>query len=213
MGISSNSSVAIRTALGAAVVLVLGLSGCSPNGSDPSASAPALAPVAPTTSATTSAPKENTAATDYSRLLVLPGDISTPSQQFTLRSTVPNRRGGKGVSALFVNQDDTRAVGVTLSILPDPEAAKAALDASVQAIGNTITGGTPEPSPVGTDGTVISGMSPDGSKDMTVLLFTEGPAVARIEFGSTPGNPTAPEVVTDIGVKQAIALRTGLQNS
>lgn len=213
MGISSNSSVAFRTALGAAVVLVLGLSGCTPDSSSPAASAPALVPEAPSTSATTSAPKENTAAKDYSRLLVQPGDISTDTQQFMLRSTVPNRRGGQGVSALFVNQDDTRAVGVTISVLPDPGAAKAALDASVEAIGNTLTGGPPEPSPVGTDGTVVSGISPDGTKDMTVLLFTEGPAVARIEFGSAPGNPTPPDVVTDVGVKQAIALRTGLQNS
>lgn len=212
MGTSSKSSVAFRTALGAAVVLVLGLSGCTPDSSSPAASAPALVPEAPSTSATTSAPKENTAATDYSRLLVQPGDISTDTQQFVLRSTVPNRRGGQGVSALFVNQDDTRAVGVTISVLPDPGAAKAALDASVDAIGNTLTGGPPEPSPVGTDGTVVSGISPDGTKDMTVLLFTEGPAVARIEFGSAPGNPTPPDVVTDVGVKQAIALRTGLQN-
>lgn len=168
--------------------------------------------MAPTTSAPTSAPKENAAATDYSRLLVQPGDISTATQQFVLRSTVPNRRGGKGISALFVNQDDTHAVGVTINVLPDPGAAKAALDASVQAIGNTLTGGTPAPSPVGTDGTVISGLSADGTKDMTVLLFTEGPAVARIEFGSAPGDPADPDMVTDVGKKQAIALRAGLQN-
>jgi hypothetical protein len=218
MGIARNKSVVVRAAVGAAVVLTLGLSGCTPNGTSPSSpdssssAETGLPAMAPTTSAPTSAPKENTAATDYSRLLVQPGDISTATEQFVLRSTVPNRRGGKGVSALFVNQDDTHAVGVTINVLTDPAAAKAALDASVQAIGNTLTGGPPAPSPVGTDGTVVSGMSADGTKDMTVLLFTEGPAVARIEFGSAPGDPTDPDTVTDVGVKQAIALRAGLQN-
>ncbi|MBO0679980.1 hypothetical protein JRC04_21130 [Mycolicibacterium sp. S2-37] len=213
MGSSSNKSVVLRAAAGAAVVLTLGLSGCAPGPSSPPSTGTGLPPMAPTTSAPTSAPKENAAATDYSRLLVQPADISTDTEQFVLRSTVPNRRGGKGVSALFVNQDDTRAIGVTINVLPDPAAAKAALDASVQAIGNTLSGGTPAPSPVGTDGTVISGVSSDGTKDMTVLLFTEGPAVARIEFGSAPGDPTPLDVVTDVGVKQAIALRTGLQYS
>jgi len=73
-----------------------------------------------------------------------------------------------------------------------------------------VVGGQPESSPVGTGGTMISGRAPDGSKDVTVLLFTEGPAVVRMEFGSVPGNPTPPEVVNDVGTKQAIALRAGL---
>jgi len=194
------------------VVLTLGLSGCAPDSSSPPASGTGLPPVAATTSAPTSAPKENSSAVDYSRLLIQPGDIDTATESFVLRSTQPNRRGGKGVSALFVNQDDTRAVGVTITVLPDAAAAKAALDASVAALGTTLSGGTPQPSPVGTDGTVISGQSSDGTKDMTVLLFTEGAAVARMEFGSAPGNSTVADVVTDVGVKQAIALRAGLQS-
>lgn len=211
MGIKRNSKVGLRTALGAAVVLTLGLSGCAPNPSAPPASVTGLPPAA-TSAAPTAAPKENSSAVDYSRLLIQPGDIDTATDTYVLRSTVPNRRGGKGVSALFVNQDDTRAVGVTITVLPDAAAAKAALDASVQALGTTLEGGTPAPSSVGTEGTVVSGMSHDGAKEMTVLLFTEGPAIARMEFGSTPGNSTPPDVVTDVGVKQAIALRTGLQS-
>ncbi|MDY6869321.1 MAG: hypothetical protein SV966_01675 [Actinomycetota bacterium] len=66
------------------------------------------------------------------------------------------------------------------------------------------------PSPVGTDGTAIVGTSPDGAKDITALLFTEGPAVARLEFQGAPGDPSPPDAVTDIGIKQAIALRVGL---
>ncbi|MGE2712918.1 hypothetical protein ACQI4L_02555 [Mycolicibacterium litorale] len=210
----TNSSVFAKpstfaaTTIGAAV-LAIGISGCTPTDGPPAASPSGL----PTSVSTTpsSAPKENSAATiDYNRLLIEPTDINGEYDTFVTRSTVPNRRGGKGVSALFVNQADTRAIGVTINILPDPAAAKAALDASLHAIGNSVTGGQPAPSPVGTDGTVTAGTSPDGAKHVTTLLFTEGPAVARMEFQSTPSDPTPPDVVTDIGIKQAIALRAGL---
>lgn len=208
----ANTSAFVGTTIGAAV-LAIGLSGCTPTDSPPAPSAPGLPTSSSSESSTTptSAPKENSSAVvDYSRLLIEPTDINSAYDTFVTRSTVPNRRGGKGISALFVNQDDTRAIGVTISILPDEAAAKAALDASLTAIGATVTGGPPAPSPVGTDGTVIVGTSPDGAKDVTALLFTKGSAVARLEFQSAPGDPTPPEVVTDIGIKQAIALRVGL---
>lgn len=204
----TNSSTLVATTLGAAV-LAIGLSGCTPTDSSPATSAPGL----PTSvsSSTTSAPKENSAAVvDYSRLLIKPTDISSSYDTFVTRSTVPNRRGGKGVSSLFVNEADTRALGVTITVLPDETAAKAALDTSVHAIGASVAGGPPAPSPVGTDGKVIVGTSPDGAKEVTTLLFTEGPAVARLEFQSAPGDPTPLDVVNDVGIKQDIALRMGL---
>jgi hypothetical protein len=208
----ASTSAFVGATIGAAV-LAIGLSGCTPTDSPPAPSAPGLPTSASSESSptATSAPKENSAAVvDYSRLLIEPTDINNAYDTFVTRSTVPNRRGGKGVSALFVNQDDTRAIGVTISILPDEAAAKAALDASLAAFGATVTGGPPTPSPVGTDGKMIVGTSPDGAKDITALLFTEGPAVARLEFQSAPGDPSPPDVVTDIGIKQAIALRVGL---
>ena len=63
---------------------------------------------------------------------------------------------------------------------------------------------------MGTGGTVVSGTSPDGTKSVTVLLFTEGAALARIEFDGVPGQPASSAFVTDVGQKQAIALRVGL---
>lgn len=192
-----------------AAVLAIGLSGCTPTDSSPSTSPPGLPSAESSTP--TSAPKQNSAAVvDYSRLLIEPTDINNAFDTFVTRSNVPNRRGGKGVSALLVNQADTRAIGVTITVLPDEAAAKAALEASLQSIGATVAGGQPAPSPVGTDGTVVAGTSPDGAKHVTALLFTQGPAVARLEFQSAPDDPTPPDVVTDIGIKQAIALRVGL---
>jgi hypothetical protein len=149
-------------------------------------------------------------APDYRRLLIEPGDITTGTDTFATRSSTTNPGGSDGVSALFVNQHDTRAIGDTIVILPDSAAATSALNTTVSSIGTIVTGDRPQPSPVGTGGTVVSGSSPDGSKAMIVLLFTEGRAVVRMEFDSAPGDPIPPQVVTEVGKKQQIAIRTGL---
>lgn len=207
----ARTSASVAAAVGAAV-LTLGLSACAPTDTPAATEPPGLPTPESSSTSQTSAPKENTSApvVDYARLLIEPGDINSAYDTFVTRSTVPNRRGGKGVSALYVNEADTRALGVTITILPDEAAAAAALEASVHAIGNTVAGGEPAPSRVGNGGTVIAGLSPDGTKEITTLLFTEGPAVARLEFQSAPGDVTPPDVVTDTGIKQEIALRVGL---
>jgi hypothetical protein len=209
MRVVPSTSPTLRTAL-ATAVLTIALAGCTPSSGPGPSAAPGLAPSSTTSAAHTSAPKENSSAVDYSRLLIQPSDISSPGDTFVARSSVPNRRGGQGVSALFVNQDDTKAVGVTITMTPDDAAAAAALDASVKSLTSSVVGGTPQPAPVGTGGTVIRGTAPDGTKDVTLLFFTQGPAVVRMEFGSVLGQPTPMDVVTDVGTKQAIALRSGL---
>ena len=160
----------------------------------------------PDTSIALSSPPQSTPASrvapDYRRLLIEPGDINTGTDTFATRSSTTNPGGSDGVSALFVNQHDTRAIGDTILILPDSAAATTTLNTTVSSIGTIVTGGSPQPSPVGTGGTVVSGTSPDGSKAVTVLLFTEGRAVVRLEFDSAPGDPMPPQVVTDVG-KQA----------
>ena len=148
-------------------------------------------------------------APDYRRLLIEPGDINTGTDTFATRSSTTNPGGSDGVSALFVNQHDTRAIGDTIVVLPDRAAATTTLNSTVSAIGTIITGGRPQPWPVGTGGTVVSGTSRDGSKAVIVLLFTEGRAVVRLEFGSAPGDPMPPQVGTDVGNKQEIAIRAG----
>jgi hypothetical protein len=126
---------------------------------------------------------------DYRRLLIEPGDINTGTDTFATRSLTINPGGSEGVSALFVNQHDTRAIGDTFVVLPDSAAATTTLNTTVSSIETVVTGGSPQPSPVGTDGTVVSGSSPDGAKAVTVLLFTEGRAVVRLEFDSAPVIP------------------------
>ena len=55
---------------------------------------------------------------------------------------------------------------------------------------------------VGVGGVTISGLSPDHSKGVTVLLFTEGKAMVTLEFDG-PSFALAPqEFVTEVGQKQ-----------
>lgn len=174
--------------------------------SQPAATIPTV-PLTPTTTRTTDDKK----AVDYSRLLLQPADLSDDEDTFAVRSTTPSGPDGHpGASALFVNQDDTRAISDTIVIYPDAETASSTLRDALPTLGSTITGATSRPAPVGTDGTMAVGMSPDGSKAVTLLLFTEGPALVRLEFQSAPGDVTTDQFVINIGKMQQIALRTGL---
>jgi hypothetical protein len=190
-----------------AVLFAAVFTGCAPTNS---ASSTESYSASTTVSSTPPSAPASQAAPDYSRLLVEPADINTAVNRFATRSSTTNPDGMHGVSALFVNQDDTRAIANTILILPDAAAATTTLNTTVSSIGKAVTGGSPQPSPVGTGGTVVSGTSPDKSKAVTVLLFTQGRAVVRLEFDSAPGDPMPPPFVTDVGKKQEIALRAGL---
>ena len=45
---------------------------------------------------------------------------------------------------------------------------------------------------MGTGGTMVSGTAPEGSKAVTVLLFTEGKAFVNLEFDGPPNGPVPP---------------------
>lgn len=79
------------------------------------------------------------------------------------------------------------------------------------ALGSSVVGGTPAPASIGTDSLVVSGTSPDGTKSVTVLLFTQGNAFTTIEFDSGTEDPVPPEVVVDIADKQTQKIAAGLK--
>ncbi|OBG15908.1 hypothetical protein A5765_09000 [Mycolicibacterium celeriflavum] len=199
-------------------MVCVGAAGCDASGPAPDASAPRLpafttsqAQPAPTASPTgDAAPKGG----DYSGLLLRPEDLSDAEDTFAVRSTTPGGPDGlPGASALFVNQDDTRAISDAIVIYPDAATAATTLREALPTIGTVVTGATSRPVPVGSDGTMAVGMSPDGTKAATLLLFTQGPALVRLEFESAPGDATTDEFVINIGKMQQIALRTGLSRS
>ena len=148
--------------------------------------------------------------TDYSRLLLDAGDLSDQNDTFAERSSAATPAGLTGASTLFVNADDTRAISVTVAVYPGAPTATATLRQAISTANTVVTGGDPTPLPVGTDGTVIKGTAPDGDKAVTLVLFTQGPALARLEFDSATGDATTDEFVTTIAKMQQIALRVGI---
>jgi len=188
--------------------------GCDSSGTGPAGTVPSL-PASTTSSASAAATTTKTdEQVDYSRLLLQPGDLSDNEDTFTEQSTTPSGPDGlPGASALYVNQDDNRAIADTIVIYPDAETAATTLREALPALGSTLTDATSRPAPVGTDGTVAVGMSKDGTKAITLLLFTEGPALVRLEFQSAPGDVTTDDFVVNIGKMQQIALRNGLPAS
>jgi hypothetical protein len=196
------SSLVATITLGTAVVLIAGCGGKSSTSStDTSSAKPATS-----SAATSTADAEQ----DYSKLLIAAADIVAPGDTFTAQAPTLNPAGRPGVATVFSNTDDTREIGDTIMVLPDADAAGIALKGAVDALGSSVTGGTPEPAQVGSDATMVSGTSPDGSKAVTVLVFTEGTAFTTLEFDSAPGDPVPPEFVLDVADKQDQQIKAGL---
>jgi hypothetical protein len=164
------------------------------------------------TSAATSSPSSSAQAApaDYTNLLIQASDIALPGDTFTAAPPTQNPNGKAGVATVFSNQGDTREIGDTILILPDPAGAATALDGAKSSLGSSVTGGEPQPAEVGAGGTIVSGTSPDGSKSVTVVLFTEGKAFVTLEFDGKPDDPVPPDFATGIGQKQDAAIKSGL---
>ena len=201
--------VAAVAALTAASVLVgLSATGCSSK-SDKSASTSSSASSTAKSSAS-SEPSSSAESGGYAKLLIKPEDIALPGDTFSVSAPTENPNGKAGVAAVFSNQADTREIGDTIMILSDSAGAATALEGAKSSLGSNVTGGDPEPAAVGEGGTIVQGHSPDGSKSVTVLLFTEGKAFVTLEFDGKPDDPVPPAFATDIGQKQDAAIKSGL---
>ena len=207
----ANRSILVVTGLAASSLLLGGaMAGCSNNSSSTasSSSSASSSKQATATSATASA-SATAEPSDYSTLLIKATDIVVPNDTFTAMPATPNPGGQPGVSGGFTNAAGNRVIGDTIMILPDASAAATALDGAKSSLSSNVTG-APQPASVGSNGMIVSGPSPDKSKAVTVLLFTEGKAFTTVEFDSAPDDPVPPEIVTDIGQKQDDAIKNGL---
>ena len=195
----------------AATTMVVGVSvvGCAGNKASTTSSS-GSATSAGSNSATSSS--SSAAAADYTAVLIKANEIALPGDTFTGQPPIQNPNGQPGIAQIFSNQNDTRHVGDTILILPDPDQAVSELDEEKAALGDMVKGGTPAPAAVGTGGTIVSGTSPEGSKAVTVLLFTEGKAFTNLEFDSPSNDPVPPQFVTDVGQKQDTAIKNGLHS-
>jgi hypothetical protein len=204
----ANRSILLVTGLAASSILLSGaVAGCSSKSSSPSSSSSSSA--SSSKQATSTSAAASAEPSDYSALLIKATDIVVPNDTFSAMPATPNPGGQPGVAGSFTNAAGSRVVGDTIMILPDAAAANTALDGAVSALGSNVTG-APQSASVGSNGVIASGPSPDGSKFVAVLLFTEGKAFTTIEFDSAADDPVPPEVVTDVGQKQDDAIKKGL---
>jgi hypothetical protein len=145
--------------------------------------------------------------TDYSSLLIKPGDIG--GDYTTPQPPLLNPNNAAGVAQLFTTPDNTRRIGDTILIVADPTVAAAGIENTKTNYAGKVSG-TWQPIDIGSNGFMISGNSPGNSQPVTVLLFSEGKAIVNMEFDSAAGNPIDPAVAIDIGRKQHAAIKSGL---
>lgn len=143
---------------------------------------------------------------DYSTLPVNP-NLITDSLAYNAAPPIFNPNGQPGVTAVYNHRDGGRQITSTILILPDAQAATAALNGSQAELAGTVANGNTQPAAVGTGGTMVSGMSPDGSESVTVLTFTQGNAATTIEFDGPPKDPAPADLVVELGQKQDTAIR------
>lgn len=201
----------VRACLTAATTLLVAstLTGISTVG----CSARSTPPVATLRSATTSpsSPPNSAPAdpTDYTRLLIQATDIQAP-EAFTASPAKLSPNPPVEVETTFRNPDGSHVIYDLIEIAADPGAAMRALEQR-KAIAQTGTvHGLPDPVDIGTGGTLLVGPSPDGSKSIADLMFTEGRAFAEIEFDGPPDAVVPPDFVTGVGQKQDQAIKNGL---
>jgi hypothetical protein len=145
---------------------------------------------------------------DYTSLLIKASDIGAP-EPFTASPPVKNPNGQQGATTTFTDQDHSHTIIDTIQITLDPAAAANELD-SAKAVHHEALLAKPLSADVGVDGATISGTSPDHSKGVTVLLFTEGKAFVTLEFDGPSFALAPPDFVLDVGHKQDDAIKKGL---
>ena len=199
----------IGVAGSALVTVVVGAvtAGCGgSNNASPTDSVTSSRSAAPSTSSSVASPSPGQRM-DYSALLIKPtdigGDLTAP------QPPVLNPNNAPGVAQLFASADNSRRIGDSILIVADPATAAAGIDNTKANYGGKVNG-TWQPVDVGSNGTMISGLSPDNSQAVTVLLFSEGKALVNLEFDSAPSDPIDSATATDIGRKQDAAIKQGL---
>jgi hypothetical protein len=141
---------------------------------------------------------------DFSTLPVDP-NLITDSLAYNAAPPVFNPNGQPGVETVYTHRDGSRTITTTVLVLPDPGAATAALDGARASV--AVANGKSTPAAVGSGGTMVTGMSPDGSKSVTVLSFAEGNTATTIEFAGAPKDPAPQDLVLELGRKQDTAIR------
>lgn len=166
-----------------------------------------------TTSEETSAEETSTEATpppaegDYGALLIPASDVG--SDATTPGGIQLNPGGNPGAAQVYASPDGTRQIIDTILVFPDVATADSNFESNSATL-NTVVTGAPEPVDIGTNGVMATGTSPDGTKAVTVIMFSQGRALVELTYESAPGDAVPPDVASDIAQKQAAAIEAGL---
>lgn len=196
--------------IGVALLMGSAVVGCSSDDkeSSSSSSSSAAETTSPAASETTSAPASPEAADgDYSKLLLKASDID-PS--FTAGEAQVNPNGINGIVQSMSNaQNQTIVFAIVVS--EDADGALKALESAKAELPKEVDG-APQPADVGDggNGLIATGKSPDGSKAITEVYFTQGKALANIEFSSAPNDPVLPETALAVAKMQDTQIKNNL---
>lgn len=146
---------------------------------------------------------------NYLGLPVDPNIISD-STAYLAEPAVVNPGGQPGVQQTFTHRDDSRSITDTVLVLANPPAAGTALDNLQSELGAAVFNSATASVPVGENGIIVSGTSPDGLQAVSVLLFTRGTTATEIEFTGSPNDPAPQELMVDYGQRQDDAIRAQL---
>ena len=197
----------------AALVIGVTASGCSKGDdskSESSSSATASSTSAAATSSEESATETSTPAaepSDYGALLIPSADMGEDTQ--TPGGVQLNPGGNPGAAQVYASPDGKQQIIDTILVFPDVAAADSNFQSNSATL-NTVTTGPPEPIEVGDQGVMAIGTSPDGSKSVTAILFSQGKALVSLNFEGAPDDAVPPDVATDIAKKQATLIEEGL---
>jgi hypothetical protein len=196
----------------ATTALVVSLAGCG--GNKPQSSTSKSGSATSATSSRSSAPTSSASSapaqpSEYARLLIQASDLNAPVP-FTADPPTGNPNGQPGVATTFKDEDASHVIKDTIGIYDDPGAATNALNAAKGQQSGAVKDPTTQPSNIGSGGTMLMGNTPDHSKGVVILLFTEGKALVTLEFDGPTDTLAPPEFVNDVGQKQDAAIKKGL---
>jgi len=143
---------------------------------------------------------------DYTVLLIDP-NVVTDSLAYTAAPPVLNPDGQPGAMTVYTHRDG-RTITDTVWVLADPGAAAGAISAAQAAtpVANSKTVSVP----VGQNGQLVTGKTPDGTKSLSVLYFTEGNAASAMEFTGPVADPLPVNLATDFGQQQDALIKSRL---
>ena len=143
---------------------------------------------------------------DYTVLLVDP-NVVTDSMAYTAAPPVLNPGGQPGAMTIYTHRDG-RTITDTVWVLGDPGAAAGAISSAQAA--TPVTDSKTTSVPVGQNGQLIAGKSPDGTRSLSVLYFTEGNSASALEFSGPAADPVPNDLVVEFGKQQDALIKSQL---